>query len=142
MVFTMSTRYNSVSDVELHLAGEMLGLAPDTLRVRVQGLIRTDRPDLLLINLDQVTALSSAGIHALLSGYTTALEHGASYRVRYAQGEVRRLLQRTGVLDLLADSDDVGALLLATLAMNAPVPPASREDPRRAIRRLRRGDNW
>ncbi|OXM60444.1 STAS domain-containing protein [Amycolatopsis vastitatis] len=102
MVFTMSTRYNSVNDVELHVAGEMSGFAPDALRVRIQGLILTDRLDLLLINLGQVTALSSAGIHTLLSGHITAIEHGASYRVRYAHGEVRHFLQLAGVLDLLA----------------------------------------
>ncbi|WP_439377383.1 STAS domain-containing protein [Amycolatopsis lexingtonensis] len=142
MVFTMSTRYSGVSDVELCLSGEMLGIAPDALRVRVRDLILTDHLDLLVINVDQMTALGSAGIHALMSGYITAIEQGTSYRLCNAHGEVRRVLQLTGLLDVLADSDDVGALLLATLALDAPVPPASRGGPRRAIRRLRRRDRW
>jgi anti-anti-sigma factor len=120
MTFTINVRRNSRTDIELDLMGEMLGGAPRALRSRLSGLIVVERPEVLLINLDQVTALSSAGIHALMFGYTAAIDHGTSYKVRHARGEVRRVLQLAGVLDMLSDSDDLGALLLATMVFNKP----------------------
>ncbi|MDT7803931.1 MAG: hypothetical protein QOI78_7364 [Actinomycetota bacterium] len=120
MTFTMNIRRNSRVNIELDLTGEVLGAASGPLRSRLADLIVVEGPEVLLINLAQVTAMSSAGIHALMFGYTTAVDHGTSYRVRHARGEVRRVLQLAGVLDMLADSDDLGALLLAEVAVNAP----------------------
>ncbi|WP_328450241.1 STAS domain-containing protein [Amycolatopsis sp. NBC_00438] len=120
MTFTMTVRRNSCGSIELVLTGEMLGSAPPSLRSRLSDLITVDRPETLLIDLQQVTAISSAGIHALVFGYTIAVDHGTSYRVRHARGQVRRVLQLAGVLEMLTDSDDLGALLLATINLEEP----------------------
>nr|CEL17553.1 hypothetical protein [Kibdelosporangium sp. MJ126-NF4]CTQ91221.1 hypothetical protein [Kibdelosporangium sp. MJ126-NF4] len=74
-------------------------------------------PDTFLINLRHASALGTAGVHALLSGYATAVDCGTRYRVLHAHGTVRATLQATGTLDLLTDSDDLGALLVAVLIL-------------------------
>jgi anti-anti-sigma regulatory factor len=74
-----------------------------------------DRPDELIIDLDAVVRLSTGTLAALICGYVTAIEYGTSYRVVNAHDEVRQAMQATGTLDMLADSEDTGALLLAVL---------------------------
>lgn len=81
--------------------------------------IVVDRPDELIIDLDAVVRLSTAALAALICGYVAAIEYGTSYRVVNAHGEVRQAMQATGILDMLADSDDTRALLLALLLGNA-----------------------
>ncbi|WP_326948665.1 STAS domain-containing protein [Amycolatopsis sp. NBC_01307] len=116
MAFVMNVRRHSRATTELDLVGEVLEAASGPLRSQLSDLIVVEGAEVLLISLAQVTAMSSAGVHALMFGYTTAVDHGTSYRVRHACGGVRRVLQLAGVLDVLADSDDLGALLLATMA--------------------------
>ena len=55
-----------------------------------------------------------------MAGYVAAIQHGTSYRVVGAHGSVRHVLQRTGMSDVLADSDDLGALMVAVLLRPAP----------------------
>jgi anti-anti-sigma regulatory factor len=85
--------------------------------------ILVERPDTLLINLQDVSGFSLAGLHALLTGYVTAIDYGTSYRVRHAHGQVRDVLRATGTKEVLADSNDLGALLLAVLALPASRAP-------------------
>jgi hypothetical protein len=54
-----------------------------------------------------------------MSGYVAAVEHGTAYRVVGAAGAVRGTLRDAGVLDVLADSDDLGALMLSVLRLPA-----------------------
>jgi anti-anti-sigma factor len=137
MTFTVDVRWTSDVDVELNLAGDLLSEGFSlSLQSQISGLIVADHPELLRINLEQVTALSSAGIRTLIDGYSTAISHGTSYQVRHARGAVRRVLKLAGVLSMLADSDDVGALLLATMECNASVPPPRNGGPHRNVRRL------
>ncbi|MFJ7215064.1 STAS domain-containing protein [Amycolatopsis sp. NPDC098790] len=123
MTFTMRLRPTADRHLELDLTGEMLGNAPARLQSRIASLIAEDHPERLVVDLAELTALSSDGIHALLSGYSTAVGHGVHYQVRHAHGEVRRVLQLADVHDVLADSNDHGALAAAVRRLDKPVPP-------------------
>jgi hypothetical protein len=50
-----------------------------------------------------------------VAGYVTATDYGTTYRVLNAHGSARHTLQTTATIDVLADSNDLGALLLAVL---------------------------
>ena len=108
--------------VRLDLLGDLRGSAAPALRSMLVQAVGTDLPDELLVGLDAVSILDVATVSALMAGYVAAVEHGTSYRVVGAHGRVRHVLQRTGMSDVLADSDDLGALMLAVL-----LHPASAE---------------
>ncbi len=55
-----------------------------------------------------------------MAGYVNAIEYGTTCRVVNAHDHVRKALQATSILEVLADSDDIGSLLLALLALPAP----------------------
>ncbi|WIV59153.1 STAS domain-containing protein [Amycolatopsis nalaikhensis] len=86
-----------------------------TLTALIIDTVAMELPTTLLIDLRHVTALDFAGLRALLAGYRAAVDHGTSYHLLHAEGPARDLLQATGTLDMLADSDDLGALMLAVL---------------------------
>ena len=81
--------------------------------------IIVDLADELIIDLDAVVCLSVAGLEALIAGYRTAIEYGTSYRVVNAHALGRRGMLTTETLDMLADSNDIGALLLALLSTDS-----------------------
>jgi anti-anti-sigma factor len=108
--------------VRLDLAGEVRGTAANNLAVIVLDAIVVDSADEVYVDLDAVTYLDGAGVLALVCGYVAAVECGTTYRVVNARGQVYRALQATGTLDALADSEDLGALLLALLTL-PPVKP-------------------
>ncbi|WP_329064306.1 STAS domain-containing protein [Amycolatopsis sp. NBC_01480] len=116
MTFSVAIHHDSDTDMRVDVAGCVLGAAAIDLQLLITEVILLERPDTLVINLHDVTALSIAGMHALLTGYATAIDYGTSYRVLHASGQARYVLRATGTLDMLADSDDLGALLLAVLA--------------------------
>lgn len=120
MTFSVTTHYDGDSDIRLDVTGAVLGSAAAELRLLITKLTLIDRPNTLLVNLQDVTALGVTGIEALLTGYLTAMDYGTSYQVLRAHGQARDVLQATGIIDMLADSDDLGALLLAVLAFPAP----------------------
>jgi hypothetical protein len=95
----------------------VLGAAAVDLRLLIVKVIVDRLPDSLLINLHQVTALSVAGVRGLLAGYITAIDNGTNYRVLNAHGPARCVLETTATIDVLADSNDLGALLLAVLGI-------------------------
>jgi anti-anti-sigma regulatory factor len=101
--------------VQLDLVGDLRGSVVQPLRSTVVQTIVGDLPDQLLVRLDDVHEIDEAGVTALMSGYIAAIDYGTSYRVRGARGSVRRVLHATRTLDVLADSDDLAALLLSVL---------------------------
>jgi anti-anti-sigma regulatory factor len=98
----------------------MYGAAAVQLRLMLLEAIVVDRPDELIIDLDAVVRVRADGLSALIGGYVTAIEYGTSYRVLNAHDEVRQAMLDTGTLDILADSDDTGALLLVMLIGDSP----------------------
>ncbi|UOZ03337.1 STAS domain-containing protein [Amycolatopsis sp. WQ 127309] len=129
MTFSLAVRADSSRDVLIAVSGDVVGVAPADLLARIVAVIELQHPETLRVSLAGVTALGSAGIHALLGGYTSAVENGTTYHVQHAIGPVRRILDLAGVREMLADSNDVGALLLAKLRLRDPVSPASDEAP-------------
>jgi anti-anti-sigma regulatory factor len=105
------------ADLRVDVRGQVIGAAAVDLRLLIVEVIVGRLPDSLLINLHQVTALSVAGVHGLVVGYITAIDNGTTYRVLNAHGPARRVLQTTATIDVLADSNDLGALLLAVLGV-------------------------
>ena len=95
--------------------GQVLGAAAVDLQLLIVEVIVDRLPDSLLMNLRHVTALSVGGVRGLVTGYVTAIDNGTAYRVLNAHGPARRILQTTATIDVLADSNDLGALLLAAL---------------------------
>jgi anti-anti-sigma regulatory factor len=83
-----------------------------------------DFADEVVVDLDAVRALDTAGVCVLIWAHHAAVEWGSVYRVVNAHGQVHRALLATGMQAVLADSEDIGALLLALLAL----PPASIQD--------------
>lgn len=109
--------------VRFVLAGDLRGPAAEMLRTELVQSIAQDRPDRLLVDLDSVSDLDVAGVAALMAGYLAAIDHGVSYQVTRAHGRTREMLHTTGTLDVLADSDDLGALLLAIALRPTPDTP-------------------
>jgi anti-anti-sigma regulatory factor len=121
MPFSATIHATSATVLQVDVWGHVLDAAAAELRALIVDAIRTKQPNTLVINLHHTTALGLAGTNALLAGYIAAIDCGTSYRVQHARGPVRDVLQATGTLDVLADSNDLGALLLAVLT--APVTP-------------------
>jgi anti-anti-sigma factor len=124
---TWSSYQRQDSDtIWLDLAGDLRGPAAGQLRATVVQTIEDHQPERLLIGLDAVSDIDTAGVTALMSGYLAAIGHGTSYHVTGARGRVRRVLQTAGILEVLADSDDLGTLLLAL--MQRPSAPGPGDD--------------
>lgn len=115
MKFSLTRDHGDRSVVRLNVAGDLHGSAVAQLRLRLLETIIIGRPDELIIDLGAVSCLSGAGLAALISGYVAAIDYGTSYRVVNAHHDVRRVIEQSGTLDMLTDSDDIGALLLAVL---------------------------
>jgi anti-anti-sigma factor len=118
VTFSCTTEHGDGSAVRLDLAGDLHGCATAQLRLRLVETIIIERPDELIIDLGALNGLSSAGLAALICGYVAAIDYGTSYRVVNARHDVRRVIEESGTLDMLADSDDVGSLLLALLLID------------------------
>jgi anti-anti-sigma factor len=101
--------------VTLRLVGELQGGVARRLALTAVEVLVVDRPDVLVIDLGAVCSIGPVGVEVLVLGYAVAIEHGTVYRVVDAHGQVRRVLESAGVLDVLADSEDVGSLVLALL---------------------------
>ncbi len=106
--------------VRLHLAGEVRGPAAGQLLALVLATVVVERADDLVIDLDAVGFLDPTGVWALLYGYGAAVEYGTVYRVLNAHGQPHRALRATGMLDVLRDSQDTGAALVALALLPRP----------------------
>ncbi len=87
--------------------------------------ILVDLPAHLIVDLGAVTYLSHPGIVMLAHSCGTAVEYGTGYRVVGARDQARQALHDSGVHEWLADSEDLGALVLALLAQPASPPRQS-----------------
>jgi anti-anti-sigma factor len=115
VTYSRTTDHGGRSTVWLDLAGDLEGSAVTRLRLRLLETIIIERPDELIIDLGAVSYLSRAGLAVLIFGYVTAIDYGTGYRVVHAHHDVRRVIEASGTLDMLTDSDDIGALLLVLL---------------------------
>jgi anti-anti-sigma factor len=120
MIFSCTARRISDTAISLELAGELRGHDIWTLQKMISAAIADGLPDELVVDLDEVTFLGRDGHMVLVAGYIVAIEHGTRYRAINARGQVRSRLQATQTLDVLADSQDLGALVAAALLRPAP----------------------
>jgi anti-sigma B factor antagonist len=65
-----------------------------------------ERTDTVLVDLVDLQFMDSSGVHALIAGHHAALERGGRLYVVNAAGEVARLLDVTGVSELLRPPPD------------------------------------
>ncbi|WP_157631905.1 STAS domain-containing protein [Catelliglobosispora koreensis] len=114
--FSVNKRCVGGSSVRLELAGDVRGVAAEQLTPMILEAIVAGWADELHVDLDAVTYLDGAGVLALVCGYVAAVECGSAYRVVNARGQAQRTLEATGVVEMLADSEDLGALVLALLS--------------------------
>ncbi len=122
LVFSTTVRSSSDIGLRLAVAGAVTGPATVLLRKQIVSVIVLNLPPLLVVDLHHAAELSLAGVNTLLTGYTTAIDWGTSYQVLHARGSVLDILHDTGTSDILADSDDLGALLEAVLFLPVEGP--------------------
>jgi anti-anti-sigma regulatory factor len=123
MPFSATIHPIGSATLRLEVHGQVVGAVGDDLKLLIITTIVAEAPDTFLIDLCHVTALGNTGVRALLAGYTTAIDYGTSFHVVHAHGLVRYSLQVSGILDLLADSNDLSALLLGVLALPSSATP-------------------
>ena len=115
VTFSYTRCEGSQGVIRLNLAGNLRDTVAEQIRTAIIAAVTVDQPDELLVDLDAVTFLSDTGVTTLMAGYIAAIECGTSYRVVNARDQVRHVLHSAGILDVLADSEDIGSLLLALL---------------------------
>jgi anti-anti-sigma factor len=121
--FSATKRCVNGAVVQLDLVGEVRGTAVHQLATLILDAIVVDLADELVIDLDAVGFLDPAEVWALICGYEAAVECGTLYRVVNARDQVHHALEATGMMDVLADSQDIGAVLLALLTLPDPGCP-------------------
>jgi anti-anti-sigma factor len=87
--------------VRLAIAGEVDIATAGQLRRAILTALTDVRTEELTVDLDQVTFLDSSGIQALLRGHAIAAERGIACRVTNPCPIVRRVMEITGILDML-----------------------------------------
>jgi Low affinity iron permease len=107
MELSITACHDQQPGTRLAIVGTVQGVAA--------GRVRSVLAHLTVTRPAGVSWLDEAGLTALVWGYAAAIDYGSTYRVINSQGRVRRVLRATGTLDVLADSDDLGALLVAVL---------------------------
>ncbi|GAA4475606.1 STAS domain-containing protein [Phytohabitans houttuyneae] len=122
MAFTGITRRAGDAVIGVDLAGELSGPDVVTLQTMIFEAIIEGSPDELIVDLGGVVFLGADGHRALVSGYVVAVEYGTTYRVVSARDQVLGTLRANQTSEMLADSRDLGALLLALLSRPAAGP--------------------
>lgn len=103
--------------VRLDVAGEVRDADVVQLGGMILEAIVRERADEVVVNLAAVSFLDSLGVWALVRCYGEAIAYGSRYRVINARDQVRRLLSDDGVLEALADNEDIVSLMLAVPAL-------------------------
>jgi anti-sigma B factor antagonist len=98
----ISTREDENGGCRLLLAGELDMATAPALDERMAGIFGEARPDRVTIDAAGLTFCDSSGIYALLRARETAHRHGAAFVLRNPVGMVRRTLEITGLLQVLA----------------------------------------
>ena len=96
-----STHVGHDGTVRLVLDGEIDLQVKDEFEIRLRDLLATDAPG-VIIDVTAVTFMDSSGIGVLVRGYQKAQTTGKEFRITGAQGRVLRVLEVTGVAELLA----------------------------------------
>ncbi len=106
------------------LAGEIDIATVTGLRERLSGLAASGDP--LVVCLDQVSFIDSAGVGALVGAAKAAAAHGGGLQVVCAQPKTRQLFRLTGLDRWMPPARTLDEALAALAAARAASPPASR----------------
>jgi anti-anti-sigma factor len=90
-------------ELRLTVAGEIDMASAEQLDAAIRDSIEDGQTDTLILDLDKVGFLDSAGINVLLHGHQAATQAGISFRVTNPSDIVRRVLEITGVLAMLTE---------------------------------------
>jgi len=102
----IDTRTVSPTTVCVVVAGEVdLATAP-ILRARLLGVIHDQAPEVIDVDLTGVRFLDCAGLGALVAAHTAAAHTGCHLWITRPRPIVHRLLELTGLLDLLTAPTD------------------------------------
>ena len=92
----------SPDTVVIRLSGELDIATREQVTEAVQAVLPVFRPDALVLDLDAVTLLDSAGIGALVSCWKFAARSGCTLRLRNPRPLAYAQLKLTGLLDVFA----------------------------------------
>jgi anti-anti-sigma factor len=110
--------------VRARLTGEFDLGARDELRDRLLDIIGSLGPDLVIVDLDEVTFIDSEAVGAIIAGRLAAVEAGIDLRVTNAKGIVLRIFRTIDVPGLLEPAALSGAGPSAPPAGGSSRPPA------------------
>ena len=105
MALTIKTRQDgNVTIVDL---GGTITLGENTgiLREELRNLMAQGRKNIIL-NMQGVTYVDSAGLGELVGAYTTAANQGGSVKLLHLQGKMRDLMQVTKLFTIFQDFED------------------------------------
>jgi anti-anti-sigma factor len=102
MSFSLSRHQRDDRSVTLAPDGEVDLCVVDALGSAIRDTTGAGRVD-VVVDLARVTFLDCAGVGALVVGRNTARRRGCGYTVVNPQGQVRRVLELTGVLTALTE---------------------------------------
>ena len=99
--FSIYRHHTGDGTLTVSVAGEVDLATSGMLTAAIREAVNGDHVAELIIDLGRVEFLDSTGITALIVGYRLAEKHGIGYRVTHPRRIVKRILDITGVLDVL-----------------------------------------
>jgi anti-anti-sigma factor len=99
--FNVDSSHLAPDVLSLAVVGEMDMASAVAFDVAIDNALDVDGVARVLIDLDRTTFLDSTGVRSLLRGHVQAHERGISFRIMNPTRVVRRVLELTGVFDLL-----------------------------------------
>ncbi len=85
----------------VHLAGEIDIRTASDAQTKVTTALTAEKPEILVLDLEQVSFLDSVGIGFLVGLNQQAQDVGVSLRLRNLQEQVHRVLAATGLVGVL-----------------------------------------
>jgi anti-sigma B factor antagonist len=98
---SISTRRTDDGSVIVGVRGELDMASADNLRAVLQSAASTYRPPKLIVDLQYVTLVDSAGIGALVAGYHAIRAVGGTFVVTNPNALVHHQLRITGLVEVL-----------------------------------------
>jgi anti-sigma B factor antagonist len=96
-----AVRDDDPSEAVVTVYGEVDLATREQLRESLQAATAAPGVRKIVVDLTQTRFMDSSGIHTLVRGYEEARKAGIDYYITGANGRVHRVLELTGVLDLL-----------------------------------------
>jgi anti-anti-sigma factor len=97
----VDSSYVAPDVLSLAVVGEIDMASAVAFDAAIDNALDVDGVTRVLIDLDRTTFLDSTGVRSLLRGHGLAHERGISFRILNPTRVVRRVLELTGVFDLL-----------------------------------------